>query len=288
MRLWLITVLLSAGYASSVFAQTPPAPTPPPAAAPGTPDEQVLEQARQRLRETLQSTPPAAPGTTAPTPTPAVAQAPLAAVAAPGGVAPGTAALPAPDPANPALAAELPAAMRVLDDKQKLSSGDRVSFRVQEDRDDPKPLIVTDSGEVEIPYIGRHKAGEKTCLQVAKEVKVLLEKDYYHRATVLISVDALSRTRGKVYLYGQVRAPGAIEIPADEILTVSKVILRVGGFADFANKRKVTVTRKGGDGRSNLVFEIDLVDILERGKTDKDMQVLPDDMIYVPQRLVNF
>lgn len=163
-----------------------------------------------------------------------------------------------------------------------------MSFRVIEDREEPKPLIVTDSGELEIPYIGRYKATDKTCFQLAREAKGLLERDYYHRATVIIGVDALSRSRGKIYLYGQIKSPGPAEIPVDEILTVSKVILRAGGFGEFAKKNKVTLTRKSPDGLSNQIFEIDVGAILEKGRTEKDMQVLPDDLIWVPQRIFNF
>ncbi len=178
--------------------------------------------------------------------------------------------------------------MRGLDDKQKLAIGDRISYRVQEDREDARPLVVTDSGETEIPYLGRFKVLDKTCYQLAVELKSALEKDYYRRATVVINLDAMSRSRGKVYVFGHVRAPGGVEIPGDEVLTVSKLILRVGGFAEFANKKEVKLTRKSEGGESNTTFIVNVLDILEKGKSEKDMVVKPDDMIFVPARLINF
>jgi protein involved in polysaccharide export with SLBB domain len=63
---------------------------------------------------------------------------------------------------------------------------------------------------------------------------------------------------------------------------VSKAIIRAGGFGDFANKRKVKVTRKNGQD-----FTIDLKRVIEEGRTDEDMVLQPDDQIYVPQRLIN-
>jgi len=61
-----------------------------------------------------------------------------------------------------------------------------VSYRVVEERKDPIPLMVTDSGEIEVPYIGRVPAAGKTCKELAYEIKPLLEKDYFYKATVIV------------------------------------------------------------------------------------------------------
>src|SRR3954470_14097675 len=175
--------------------------------------------------------------------------------------------------------------MTVLDDKKRLGPNDYVSFRVVEDRDnEPQHLRVNDNGELEVPYIGLVPASGRTCRELAYSVKSSLEREYYYHATVIIAVDRVSeKSRGKVYVYGNVKAQGPQEIPADETYTVSKAIIRAGGFGDFANKRKVRVTRK--DGKP---YEVDLKRVIEQGHTDEDVTVGPDDQIYVPQKLVNF
>ena len=43
------------------------------------------------------------------------------------------------------------------------------------------------------------------------------------------------------------------------------------------------VTRKNGQD-----FVVDLKNVIERGKSDEDAVLEPDDQIYVPQKLVNF
>src|SRR5689334_9115860 len=53
------------------------------------------------------------------------------------------------------------------DDKYKLRIGDRVSFQVIEDRDTSKSLVIADSGELDVPYLGRVMAVDKTCKQLA-------------------------------------------------------------------------------------------------------------------------
>src|SRR5205809_401323 len=83
-------------------------------------------------------------------------------------------------------------------------------------------------------------------------------------STVILALDHVSeKSRGKVYVYGSVKGQGPQEIPADESYTVSKAIIRAGGFGDFANKRKVRVTRK--DGKN---FVVDLKRVIEEGHTD--------------------
>jgi polysaccharide export outer membrane protein len=175
--------------------------------------------------------------------------------------------------------------MTVLDDKKRLGSNDSVSFRVVEDRDtESQHLRVNDNGELEVPYIGLVPASGRTCKELAYSVKSLLEREYYYHATVIIAVDRVSdKSRGKIYVYGNVKAQGPQEIPADETYTVSKAIIRAGGFGDFANKRKVRLTRK--DGKNYIV---DLKRVIEEGHSDEDIVLQPDDQINVPARAVNF
>jgi protein involved in polysaccharide export with SLBB domain len=175
----------------------------------------------------------------------------------------------------------------VPDDKYKLRSGDRVAFQILEDREPtPKSIIVMDSGEIDVPYIGRVMASEKTCKTLSSEVKTLLEREYYHRATVVISLDAANKLLGRVYVWGQVRNQGAIDIAVNENLTAGKAILRAGGFGDFANRKRVKLVRSSPDG-TKQTFELNMTSILEQGKTELDALLQPDDFIIVPSRLFN-
>src|SRR3954453_1469474 len=175
--------------------------------------------------------------------------------------------------------------MNVLDDRTPLGPNDFVSFRGVEDRDnESQRLRVNDNGQLEVPYVGLVQASGRTSKELAYNIKSALEKEYYYHAAVIIAVDHVSeKSRGKIYVIGSVKGPGPQEIPPDEEYTVSKAIIRAGGFGDFADKRKVKLTRKSGE-----ILTIDLKRIIEQGRTDQDVRVQPDDQIYVPQRLVNF
>jgi polysaccharide biosynthesis/export protein len=181
--------------------------------------------------------------------------------------------------------------MDVLDDKRALNNGDRVSLRIVEDPDikEPVQMAVTDSGEMDIPHIGRVNAAGKTPKQLAYEIKAKLEApdSYFHRATVILGLDSISaKSRGTISVTGQVRNPRIIEIPPGEDLTVSEAVMAAGGFADFANKRKVYVARKTPTGQERI--KVDLVDVIEKGDLSKDMVLQAGDVVYVGERLINF
>jgi len=177
--------------------------------------------------------------------------------------------------------------MDVLDDKRLLQIGDRLSMRVVEDRKPPVSLIVTDSGEVEVPLIGRIEAKGRSCKKLAFAIKAPLEREYYYKATVIVGLDFETlKSSGRVYVTGQVRNQGPLAIPPDETFTVSRAIIRAGGFADFANKRRVKLVRKNGDKTETIIVDLELV--IKKGQTDKDPVVEPDDTIIVPERLINF
>jgi polysaccharide biosynthesis/export protein len=177
--------------------------------------------------------------------------------------------------------------MDVLDDKRPLRVGDVLSMRVVEDKEPPVSLLVTDSGEVEVPLIGRVHAAGETCKALAYEMKGPLERDYYYKATVIVALDASGlKSPGRVYVTGQVRNQGPLDIPPDETFTVSRAILRAGGFADFANRRKVKLIRKAGGSNQTIFVNVD--EIVNKGRSDKDPVLEDGDTINVPERLINF
>ncbi len=188
-------------------------------------------------------------------------------------------------PANLAPAAAVSSGY-VLDDKRRLLPGDRVSFQILEDRTNAVSLLVTESSELDIPYIGRLNVSGKTCRELADEVKTMLEKDYYYRATVIIGLDSLAKVLGKVYIWGPVRTQGPIEIPANEVFTAGKAILRAGGFTDFANKKDVRVVRKTPTGSETL--KVNMIEVFDKGNPAADIVLEPEDFIIVPQRAINF
>lgn len=205
--------------------------------------------------------------------------------------------------AVPVTAATL-TSMNALDDKSTLSPGDRISFRVIEDRDEAVPRVVTDTGEVDFPYVGRVKVQGQTCRQVANKLKQLLEVDYYKSATVIVGLDVIADhgdtvvPKDQAWVMGQVRTVGPVEISKQQPLTVSQIIMKAGGFGDFADQRKVRLVHRRSlpsNARPDAMEvtssgEGEIIDVkaVFEGKSASDPIVAPNDYIIVPKRLVNF
>jgi len=195
----------------------------------------------------------------------------------------------APSGTNTAVNTNVPITMDTLDDKHTLALGDKVSYRVIEDGDPAAAqLVVTDSGDLEIPLAGRYPVVGLTCKKLAWTLKEALEKEYYYHATVILAVDAMSHTRGRIYVEGAVRAAGPQEIPSDEVFTLSKAIDRAGGLTDYAKGNKVRITRKDAASGKDTNVLVNVEKILQKGNREGDMTLQADDFIWVPESGIRF
>ncbi|MEM1157868.1 MAG: SLBB domain-containing protein [Verrucomicrobiota bacterium] len=188
---------------------------------------------------------------------------------------------------SPALAQEslisgdslLPRSMDTLDDSYRFKVGDQIIYRVIEDQDQEVRRIVMDTGQVTLPYLGKVMAKGLTAKEIAFKIKPLLEKEYYKQATVLLTLDTQRKFRGKAYIFGAVTQPGAIQIPTDEVLTVSKAILKVGGFAPSADRTSVRVERKTDAGKKSVI--VNMAEVIDGGDSEQDITVEPNDFIVI-------
>ena len=169
-----------------------------------------------------------------------------------------------------------------IDPNHKLGRGDRMSFRVAEDREPDKTyqLVVTDSGEVDLPLGGRVKAAGKTPDQLRTDIKGLLDREYYYNATIYMGLDSVAQraNRGTVLVTGAVRSVGPVELPVDQPLTATQAIYRMGGPQDFSVLKRTKIYRKGGP-KGGIPVNVKAV---ESGELDKDVVLQPGDIIKVP------
>jgi protein involved in polysaccharide export with SLBB domain len=132
---------------------------------------------------------------------------------------------------------------------------------------------VRDDGTITLTLNKTFTAAGKTTGDLEKEIRERYVPNYYKYMTVTVKQQEATRW---YYVNGEVKVP-ARQMYAGRI-TVLKAIASVGGFTDFANKKKVRLTRV--DGRTQVV---NCVKALENPSLDPE--VYPGDTIHVPRRL---
>jgi polysaccharide export outer membrane protein len=169
-----------------------------------------------------------------------------------------------------------------------LVPGDALTFEILEDKElgfaaEPQMLKVQSDGNVIVPYLGPVPASGKTLTQLQTEIRKRLEAEFYHTATVRMSLNVRA---GSLYVLGEVGAPGRREIPADEVFTLTRAIASAGGIGKFGNERKVELRRKKPDGSVEVTIH-DYKRILKERPQD-DVELRHDDEIFVPSKLISF
>lgn len=183
-----------------------------------------------------------------------------------------------------------PERMSVVDPDKKLSAGDEVTVEIVEDREGGLPRVVSATGELDVPPLGRVRVSGQTAADAASNIKRMLEKDYYYTATVRLSIDRISKVavqQGAVQLSGQVRIVGPQILIAGEQLTVTGALLKAGGLTEWGNAKKVQVTRRTKDGKTEQ-FEVDFKKITETGDIQSDPILQDGDRIFVPKIFIRF
>lgn len=141
---------------------------------------------------------------------------------------------------------------------------------------------VRPDGKISVPLVGDVEAGGRTPSEVAENIKKQLSA--YIRdpnvaviVTELRSYEYLSRVR----VTGAVRTPKSI--PHRRGMTVLDAVLEAGGINDFASANSTKLYRKAQS--KTEVFDIELGDILKKGRLQTNLSLRPGDVITVPERL---
>jgi polysaccharide export outer membrane protein len=84
----------------------------------------------------------------------------------------------------------------------------------------------------------------------------------------------------RIFVFGEVKNPGALEIKKSEEITLLKAIAQAGGLTVDAKKKGVIIKRKSSRGREYKI-NVNLMNII-RGRS-ADITLIEGDVIFVPQ-----
>jgi polysaccharide export outer membrane protein len=156
----------------------------------------------------------------------------------------------------------------------RLRIGDTVTVTLSGVPDAPLPLEkpIKEDGTITLQDIGPVQAAGQTAGELEDIIHNLYVPAIYRHinVTVKTSSDLVYFVRGEVKQPGRVLYVGPV--------TVSKAITSAGDFTDFANRKKIFLTRSNGQR-----FKLNCVKILEGEAPDPP--IFPGDQIEVKRRL---
>jgi len=150
--------------------------------------------------------------------------------------------------------------------------GDQVIVIFSDTSLQPHEERIKDDGTITLHLIGTVKAVGKSPGELQKEIQELYVPKYYQPGRLTITVKSQERA---YYVGGEVRNPNRYIYSG--AITVTKAIQTAGDFTDFANMKKVRLTR--ADGKNITVN-------CKKAQEDAtlDPPVFPGDKVHVPRR----
>ena len=130
--------------------------------------------------------------------------------------------------------------------------------------------VVSDSGNIELPILGKIKVAGKTLDEALAGIQQRTAQ-YLKDATVTLKMISF-----KISVIGEVNRPGTY-YNYNSQLTVLEAVSMAGDITDYGNRHKVHVLRSGSTGTTS--FQLDLTN--KKILTTDGFFLLPNDVIYV-------
>lgn len=164
----------------------------------------------------------------------------------------------------------------------RIGVDDRLQVTVWRNPELTVTVPVRPDGKISVPLIGDVQAGGNTPTQVAAIIKDKLSAYLREPNVAVILVELRSHEfLSRVRVTGAVRMPRSM--PYRQGMTVLDAVLESGGPNEFSAPNRTKLYRK--NKTNTEVIDIDLNDILTKGKLDTNFDLRPGDVLTVPERL---
>jgi polysaccharide export outer membrane protein len=156
-----------------------------------------------------------------------------------------------------------------ISDRYRVGDLVTVKFSGVQELIPPHEERIKEDGSITLHLIGSVIATGKNSGELQQEIQARYQKYYRGLVVTVVSLDRF------FYVGGEVKSPG--RQPWVGALTVTQAIQVAGDFTDFANKKKVQLTRADGS-----TLTVNCVKALKDPKLDP--RVMPGDKVSVPRR----
>jgi len=156
-----------------------------------------------------------------------------------------------------------------------LGSEDTVEVQVWKNPDLSRTVTVRPDGKISLPLIGDIQAAGQTAAQLTEAVTEKLQIYYKEPAQVTVIVTQINSYA--IYVLGEVRLQGKHVVKSGT--TFLQAISLAGGFTPFAGTSKITLRRRGADGKESVI-PIRYKDVIAGQQSNIILK--PGDTIIVP------
>lgn len=160
----------------------------------------------------------------------------------------------------------------------KIQAGDLIEITIFKETDMNRTVRVSGNGTVTFPLAGNIKISDLT---VPEAEALLAEKLSEFLVKPQVTAFIKEYSNKQIYVLGEVKKPGSIQIPAERRLTILEAITLAGGFTDLAAQDRTKVLR--GAGNTSQSIQVEVSRITKLGDKNADIYLEPNDTVYVPQ-----
>jgi polysaccharide export outer membrane protein len=163
----------------------------------------------------------------------------------------------------------------------KINPTELLQITVYQEPDLERTVRVTNDGCISYPLIGKVQVSGLTVIEAEEKIAALLGKDYYVNPQVSIFIKEFQAE--KVVIIGEVKNPGAYDLPQGREITLLEAVALAGGFTKVASADSIRIIRVENGKQKYIPVRVS--DITKGGDKSKDIILKPGDIIYIPERI---
>ena len=173
-----------------------------------------------------------------------------------------------------------PESVPIDDYTYKIGAGDSLNVIVWRNPELSMTVPVRPDGKVAAPLVEEILAQGKTSIELARDVEKELGK-YVRDPVVTVLVTAfVGPYSQQIRVVGEAARPQFLNYKTK--MTLLDVMITVGGLTDFAAGNRATILRTA-DGSKQ--YAVRLRDLIKRGDLSANIEMMPGDILVIPQSL---
>ncbi len=157
--------------------------------------------------------------------------------------------------------------------------GDQLQIFVWRNPELSTTVPVRPDGRISLPLIEDLQAANKTPTDLARDVEKVLAEFVQNPVVTVIVSEFVGPFNQQVRVVGEALQPRAISYR--EKMTILDVMIEVGGLTEFAAGNRAVIVR--ADKNKKTSYRVRLDDLLKSGDVSANVDVLPGDVLIIPQ-----